>query len=258
MKRIRPPLSAVGLLLLAACGPAQVVVTAEIQREDPVTGEMVTRQLSDLEVQLIPFDRDAIFDSLGAAAAVPEPEIPQALLDAQEEIAEAQREWRDLEGRWNTLRDTLQKITAAMGQYSRGEASYVALFNDFGDMEGQYNQVERRKDRAFTVFDSLSSANIQRSQEFSVLYDEWADEAFLDVDAVMLAHQRGSGRDIASDTTDASGLATFEVKPGTYWVHARYEEPYSELYWSVPVTVARGEPFLFTINRGNAIQRPKL
>ena len=99
---------------------------------------------------------------------------------------------------------------------------------------------------------------VYRRDPFSVLYDEWADEAFLDVDAVMLAHQRGSGRDIASDTTDASGLATFEVKPGTYWVHARYEEPYSELYWSVPVTVARGEPFLFTINRGNAIQRPKL
>ena len=67
----------------------------------------------------------------------------------------------------------------------------------------------------------------------------------------------GAGLDLAADTTDANGVATeLMVKPGEYWVHARYEEVYSELYWNVPVSVARGEPVTVTLNRSNAQVRP--
>lgn len=257
MKRT-PLLSlAASALVFAACGPAELVVTAQIEVEDPASGEMVSRELADLEVFVLPYDRDAIFDSLASAAAEPEPQIPQELLEAQERTAAAQRTWRDLESRWNTLRDTLQTISQALGQYSRGEARYVALFREFGDLESQYNQVERRKDAAFAVFDSLTKANIQAAQAYRVRYDEWATEAFAEVDAVMLAKQRAAGLDVAADTTDASGVTTFAVKPGAYWVHARYEEPYSELYWNVPIELARGEPVTLTLDRTNAEQRPK-
>ena len=80
--------------------------------------------------------------------------------------------------------------------------------------------------------------------------------------------QRGNERPVADltvclveadlcDTTDASGVAAdLMVKPGEYWVHARYAEVYSELYWNVPVTVARGEPVTVTLNRSNAQVRP--
>jgi hypothetical protein len=257
MKRFSLLFTAATALALAACGPAEVVVTAEIDLEDPATGETVTRQLSDLEVQLLPFDRDQIFDSLTSAAAAPEPQVPQELLAAQNETADAQRTWRDLESRWNTLRDTLQTIKETMDQFSRGEARYTVLYREFNDMDAQLGQVERRKDQAFAVFDSLSKANIQRAQEYRVQYDEWANEAFADVDAVMLAHQRASGLPIATDTTDAQGVARFEVKPGHYWVYARYAEPYSELYWNEELDVARGEPVTFTLTRGNAEVRPK-
>src|SRR5690554_1777550 len=117
MKRSTLLFSALGALGLAACGPAQVVVTAQIEVEDPATGKMTTRQLSDLEVWLLPYDRDQIFDSLTAAAAAPEPEIPTELSEAQLAIREAQEEWLAAENRWNTLRDTLQKLTTAMEDY---------------------------------------------------------------------------------------------------------------------------------------------
>ena len=50
------------LLAAAACGPAEVVVTMEIDLPNPEGEGTVNRSLSDIEVQLIPFDRDAVFD----------------------------------------------------------------------------------------------------------------------------------------------------------------------------------------------------
>lgn len=257
MKRSTLLFSAVATLGLAACGPAQVVVTAQIEVEDPASGQMVTRELSDLEVFLLPYDRDAIFDSLTAAASAPEPQVPQELSDAQSAIRVAQEEWRNAENRWNTLRDTLQKISASMEEYLPSEGQYRLLFNDFNDLDAQYAQVERTKDRLFTTFDSLSKENIARAQGFQMRVDEWAGEAFLDVDAVMLAKQRAAGLDLVADTTNANGVAAnLMVKPGEYYVYARYAEVYSELYWNIPVSVARGEPVTVTLNRANAVVRP--
>ncbi len=120
-----------GLLLAAtACGPAQVVVTIEIDVDNPEGEGTVTRALSDVEVQLLPFDRDAVFDSMSAVFAAPEPPVPDELIAARDEVQQAQQEWQQAQNRWNTLRDTLQKLTTSMEQYSRGEARYVALFRE--------------------------------------------------------------------------------------------------------------------------------
>ena len=94
MRRSRLFLILVGPLFSGACGPAQVAVTAEIDVPDPeAEGQMVTRAIAEAEIQLIPFDRDLVFDSLTAAFATPEPEVPEDLLSAQREIADAQAEW---------------------------------------------------------------------------------------------------------------------------------------------------------------------
>jgi hypothetical protein len=258
MKRGFLPLTALALAGITACSPAQVVVTAEVEVEDPISGEAITRPLPDLEVTLLPYDRDAIFDSLTAAASAPEPEIPSELIAAQQAIAEAQSAWREAENRWATIRDTLQKISGAMEEYSPAEGAYRLLFQEFNDIESQLGQVERTKDRLFATFDSLQRENISRAQAYNLSVDEWAAEAYADVDAVMLAKERASGLASVVDTTDASGVAAqnFAVKPGEYWVYARYTEVYNELYWNVPVTVTTGEPVTVLLNRGNAQVRP--
>jgi hypothetical protein len=258
MKRGTQLLAALAIVGLGACSPAQVVVTAEVQAEDPISGEAITRPLSNLEVSLLPYDRDAIFDSLTAAASSPEPQIPSELTAAQEAIAAAQTEWREAENRWATIRDTLQKISQAMEQYSPAEGAYRVLFQEFNDIEAQLGRVERSKDQLFATFDSLQRENISRAQAYNLSVDEWAAEAFADVDAVMLAKERASGLAPAVDTTNANGVAAenFAVKPGQYWVYARYTEVYSELYWNVPLQVTTGEPVTITLNRSNALIRP--
>lgn len=251
---------AMGLLLaVAACGPGEVVVTMEIETQDP-EGAARTVTLSNIEVQLLPYDRDQVFDSMIAAFPTPEPAIPTELLTARDEVQAAQAEWDAHQRRWNTLRDTLQTLTRAMDQFSRGEARYVALFREWQDFDSELSRVETQMNAAFDRFDSLQRGTIRASDSIRILQDNWADEAFDGVGQVFLARQRASGLDIAVDTTNANGVArsNLRVKPGQYWVHARYNLAYTELYWNVPVTVERGEPVVVELTRANALERPRL
>ena len=98
----------VGPFLSAACGPGEIEVTAAIEVPDPdAEGQMVSRPIADAEIQVIPFDRDMVFDSLMGAFSTPEPEIPADVLAAQEEIATAQIEWNTAEATWGNGRARL-------------------------------------------------------------------------------------------------------------------------------------------------------
>ena len=72
------------LLAAGACATPEVVVTVEIDVANPDGEGTVARALGELEIQLLPFDRDAVFDSMQSAFGTPEPEVPQELLDAKD------------------------------------------------------------------------------------------------------------------------------------------------------------------------------
>lgn len=250
------------VVALTACGPTQIVITAEDgMTRDPAGADDggVTRALGDLEIRIFPYDRDLIFDSMTAVASRPEPPIPDSVLEAQAEVAAAQQGWRNTEARWNVLRDTLQTLSETLEQMSRGQAQYRLLFRDFQDLESEYNTVERARDRTFTNFTSLQESSIAAAEQIRILREQWGDEAFADVGLVMAAHERESGLTTLYDTTDASGVADgFQADAGDYWVTARYELPYTELYWNVPITVVRGDPIQVRLTRDNATSRTKL
>jgi hypothetical protein len=247
------------LLAAGACGPAEVVVSMEIEVPNPDGG---TTQLavSEVEVQLLPFDRDIVFDSLIQAHSSPEPVIPPALMEARDAVQAAQEEWDASQRRWGVVRDTLQSISTALEQYNRGEAQYLLLYREFQEFDGQLSGLERQMNQAFARFDSLQRGTIRASDSVRILQESWADEAFADIGTVFRARQLESGLDMAVDTTDATGIArgNFRVAPGQYWIHARYPMTYTELYWNVPVTVERGDPVQVTLTRANAEERVRL
>ena len=253
---------AAATLALGACSRGEVAVTVAIDVPDPEQeGAVRTQVLDGVEVQLLPFDRDAVFDSLASAAATPEPAIPADVLEAQDSIAAAQERWQALESRWATLRDTLTAINDIMQNYSPAEARYRQLFNLYNNFDDEYARVDAQKGRAFERYDSISQANIARGREIRIELDNWAADAFADVDAVFLAKAREAGREVQADTTDlaeAGGTVTFQgLKSGTWWVSARYALPITELYWNVPVEVG-GDPVAVELNRENAEERPRL
>ena len=63
MKRATISSLAVLSLALGGCGPVELILSAEIDVLDPETGTTVTRSVEDVELQLLPFDRDQIFAS---------------------------------------------------------------------------------------------------------------------------------------------------------------------------------------------------
>lgn len=260
MRRCILTLAALGTFALSACAPAEVVVTAQIEQDDP-TQEGVTQTLSlgNMEVELLPFDRDLVFDSLEAAAERPEPPVPPELQAAQDAILEAQARWQSLETQWNTLRDTLEKLNNEIARYNRGEARYIALYSASEELHSRYDTVDRQKAAAFEEYDSLQLASTAQLEAIRIERANWADEVFQDVDVVFDAKMDEAGREILTDTTSTDGVAVFDqVKPGQWWVHARFELPTVELYWNVPVEVPKGETVQFPLTRANAEERPIL
>ena len=248
------------LLAVGACGPTQVTVTMEINVANPDGEGTINQALTDIEIHLVPFDRDAVFDSLTTAYGMPEPQVPPELIERRSAVQAANEEWQSNSRRWQTIRDTLQALSTALEQYSRGESRYVALFREWQDFDGQLGGVERQMEASFALFDTLQQGTIRASDSVRIRQDTWADDAFADVGTVFADKERVSGLDLVMDTTDASGVARqyLRVKPGVYWVHARYELAYTELYWNVRIEVVRGEPLTVTLTRSNADERIKL
>ncbi len=249
-----------GSLAVSACGPGQVIVTAEIDVPDPENeGATMMAAITSAEIQFFPFDRDLVFDSLSGAFATPEPPIPEDLLALQDQIATAQEEWRTAEATWGTGRDRLQQINEEMGGLARGEARYAVLFREFQDVEAQVIRAERAKDEAFRRFDGLQQGYIQRADSMRIIRERWADEAFAAAGDVFARKARETGREILADTTNAEGIAgPIDVPVGQWWVHARYDLPFDELYWNIPITVGRGDPVQVRLTRETARVRPKL
>jgi uncharacterized protein YecT (DUF1311 family) len=258
MRGTKALLSAVGLLAFSACGPAQAVITVELDTTDPETGAATIQALADIEIRLFPFDRDAIFEALAQAADRPEPPIPDSVIEAQAAVRTAQEEWQNLQQRWGILRDTLQTLSEALDGLSRASRQYRVLFNEFQDAEAEYEAADRQLNAAFERFTGVQSASLAAAEEARLIREQWADEAYADVGLVMAARLQESGREILYDTTGADGVATFEARSGSWWATARYELPFVELYWNVPIELTRDAPVQLRLTRANAQQRPKL
>jgi hypothetical protein len=253
----RSKLWSAGLLVLvaAACGPGEVVVDIELEMLDPETGERAPRTIEDVRVQLLPFDRDFIFDSLAEAADRPEPQFPRELVARRDSLRLFQEQWRDAEAEWLALREQLGQIAGEMEDYNPAEARYRELFAQFDQVEGRYVSAERRKDDAFARFDRLQQEAFAEMEQARAQLESWEDEAYADYGNIVAERLRESRLEILADTTDSSGRAHFRPRPGEWWVYARYQLPTVELYWNLPVQVERGEPVEVRLREENAQER---
>lgn len=242
---------------LIGCSQPEVVAEAAINDES--TGERLA--LSELPIRLLPYDRDAIFDSLTAAYSEPEPTVPPELRAQQEAIQVAQNEWRQAEGRWNVVRDSLrslsEEMTAMQSSGQRNSPQYAARFSRFNALEDEEARVNQTREAAFQRFDQLQQASLSVTDSIRVAQEIWADEAFADFNDVVAARLEASGMEEVADTTDMSGFARFNVPEGDWWIYGRYTLPYEELYWNVPIQVT-GDSTYIQLNRENAESREVL
>ncbi len=242
----------IATLALTACGTASISVVVELEGEDG--GD--ARLLEDIEVRILPYDRDRVFDSLTQAAPTPEPQIPPELLAARDDIAEAQRAWSAASTREAELRDTILKLRSKLDELNPAMNDYKELFLQVDPMITEFEGLEGEVQSLFETFNDLQQANLERMDAVRIQQENWANQAFSDIGDVIAARIDASGLEEVADTTGVQGAALVEVAPGQYWVYARYELLYDELYWNVPVTVERGDPVVVRLTRANAERRP--
>jgi hypothetical protein len=257
MKRFLVLVATLAPLTAAGCGQPEVVAEAAITDEG--TGERLA--LGDLPIRLLPYDRDAIFDSLEAAYPEPEPPIPPSVLQQQQQVQDAQTEWRVAEERWAAVRDSLrilsERLTQMQNQGLRGTPQYAQAFEQFGTLESEERQVNQQMQQAFARFDQLQQQTLAVTDSLRIQQNMWADEAFADFNTVVAQRLDATGLEEFADTTNAQGIAQFSVPEGQWWVYGRYTLPYEELYWNIPLEVT-GDSTHVELNRENAETRPVL
>lgn len=241
-----------GVAALTACGNADVVIETRTEGEG---GEPTP--IAQLEVRALPYDRDAIFDSLEAAYAEPRPEIPDSLEDLQNRVAQAQQAWREAETQWNTARDSLRTLSDAMEGMARQSPAYRVAFLDFSEQEEREAAAQQASEDAFAAFDGLQQSYNAQVEQVAARREQWADEAYEGIGDVIAARLEELGHEEITDTTDASGAVTLSLEPGQWWIHARYDLLFDELYWNVPVDAPRGDPITVTLDRSTAEIRPQ-
>jgi hypothetical protein len=253
MKKLFALVVASATLGLAACGGGEVVVQASVERADGAV-----TPLPDLVVRALPYDRDALFTELEQAHPTPQPAIPDSLNALQAEITRAQEEWSNAETIWGAARDSLKVLSDKMQGMNRASAQYNLAFRDFNTQEAVEQRTRQLSQQAFARFEQLSRRYNQESENIKLQRQQWADEAYASIDSVIDARMIEGGLKEYADTTDANGVAQFRgMKKGNYWVYARYDLPYDELYWNLPVEVG-SEPVTVQLNRQTAQVRPKL
>jgi len=256
MKRSFVLLSLLLAVTATACERNRVVVEAALTDEQTQQAQ----PLADLPIRLVPYDRDAIFDSLEAAYAEPEPQIPPELLAQRDQIIEAERDWRLSEDRWSEARDSalaLSRELERMGREGlRATPQYQQQFRAFERLESDSRQAQQRSQAAFARYDQLQRTFLTQADSVRLVREAWADRAYADFDRVISARLRTAGREEYADTTDAAGVAMFRGIPqGRWWIYGRYTLPFDELYWNLPVDIT-GDSVGVVLNRQNAQSRP--
>lgn len=251
MKRLVWMAAVAATATLSACGGSEVVVQAYTEQD----GQPVP--IADLEVRALPYDRDVIFDSLRAAYPNPEPEIPADLTQLRDSIAVASQRVSQMNAAWAAGRDSLRILLEAMQSIPRANPRYLPMFNRYNAMAREVDAAQQASAQAFTRFEALNNRYATQAEETKLAREQWSDAAYVDIDRVIDARLREMRLTEHADTTSENGIARFRgLRKGEWWIHARYDLPFDELYWNVPIS-ADGE-MQIQLTRENAQVRPKL
>lgn len=214
--------------------------------------------IDKLVIDLLPYDRDSIFEALARRADTPEPQIPADLLALRDSLAGARQLWTDAESQWNAVRDELLKLSENMKTMNRRSREYLQAFGRFTDLENQERALSRAKDQAFGQYERLQKRYSARADSIKIVRFNWEDEAFARYGEITDSLLKARGRQVYTDTTSGGGYAVFRVAAGRWYVYTRYELPFQEIYVNIPVRVEAGRTDTLRLTRDAAELRPLL
>ncbi|HET6231402.1 MAG TPA: hypothetical protein VFE05_15115 [Longimicrobiaceae bacterium] len=113
------------------------------------------------------------------------------------------------------------------------------LIQQLQSLDAEQEAVKQRGDTAVTRWDAARRALSARAEAIRAARQAWAAKAYAKFDSAVIKRTANTGYTEKVDTTDAAGHAAMTGDEGKWWVVARYTLPYSELEWSIPVTLQK-------------------
>jgi len=238
----------VGLPLLGACrelGTLEVVVLRHDGRPDVA-----------LDVTVLPFNPEALYDSLARAAPTPRPRFPE-LEDAMAAYRVGPQGHRPGagSGAWEATRDSVEALADSLRRSDRTAPSYRSAYGRLRSLYDRLGQRAAERDRADRGLRREDRALADRATVAADQLRRWERVAFASYGELMAAAVTRSGRDPLRLTTDSAGRARTTLRPGRWWIRARQrirDNPFQEQFWNVPVTTNRLVPVRVRVTADNA------
>lgn len=249
----------ISLLLLLSTAAAATFLGCDRGREiavrvsipDPFSAETPA---AGIGVVALPYDRDSVLASMEARAGTPRPHTaeldslfarfrgPFATYTA---IAYAEGELRDSLRLLESRLDSLPHSSPARAALS---ARHRVITDSLARMSNRAQQARADLERARAEF-------VSRSGSLRAGVRQWEDSTYRRWDILVESLTRARRREPVTDTTDATGWASFNLAPGEWWIYARAwdtADPNSHWYWNLP---ADRDTVLLTSRNGQ--RRPR-
>jgi hypothetical protein len=230
-------------------------------RPAPVTWYAVAEDdapIADLEIAVLPFDPDAILDSLAAAAPRPRPIVG----DLEERIRTYHAPDADslaaAAAPWRALRDSLVALADSLNTMGRGAAAYGRLFRRFREAQPRLAGLAARRDSVLDRLIADQRALAERAGAAADSLRAWEEVAFAPYPALAEAALARSGRAAFTVRTDSTGTARAELTAGRWWAVARRPDPvnvFVEHAWTLPFTTTGWLPLQIPLLPQNAERR---
>ena len=215
-----------GLALSGCSKDTKVILEVSLKDEE---GEDVS---SDIKFNLLPYDIEAIKDSLWAANGSPAEPPRDELLAARaayekvnEQYADHLEEYREAEEAVKEIKDLTSKR--------------------YRDAYKRYTEAKAENKRLHEEREAARSAYIDAKKKYDEQEEAWERVAYRGLDEVVAA--RRSERGITEDyliKTDKRGMGRVVVPGGKWWIYGKERHPskrYTWLIWNVPIEATGGE-----------------
>lgn len=230
---------------LAACVEGDLSVRLSLHQEE----------LRGVQVAAIPFDPDAILDSLAETAIDPSPTfsaLEEALFafEPSDDTALA-----TINEPWLALRDSVAALSESLQAMDRADPAYAVAYEQFRVLYAEFTRRTAQRDRELSALDGNAVKLARWAQAAADTLRTWERIVYAAYDSLASAALTASGREAHTFTTEANGEAHVTLEPGMWWLVVRRGDtanPFLEYYWNVPVQVNGLVPTVLPLTESHA------
>ena len=219
---------------LCGCSPSEFHIKARAHYPDDIT-------LANMEITALPFDPDALRDSLVEASDIPRPQFP----DLETELASYRRP--DISGLeesflpWQAIHDSVHHLADSLN--NAGSDSSPEYASAYARLRDQYQRLAQSAVHRDAAIREQVGDDRQLAMRVAAAADTlraWEGLAFAQFSELADSAIAREGRGFHRATTNDDGVAEFTLAPGRWWLMATRadpENPFAEYYWNVGMVV---------------------